>query len=291
MKKVVLLFTICMASLTITSTALAEQRVAVASVTGSGVDDHQLETVKSLIESAVMEHSDAKLVDVDPDMEIEAVLNRLGYSYIFVTKAYLKSGKQRSKRVKIRTFDEIDVAVTRVVAALIEGKDVSETAERGVVLEDERREPKRVKAINSYGFYFGGAFPITNSLNTHKPMYAFGGNYIFDLDRFLLEIRSDLQLGYNDVKTNVFSLTMGGDYIFHTGRTYALYGGLEIGFGHISDDLFDNKSGFASAANVGAILLRHATVNIDVRIRTMILGTKFNGAIPVTTAVMVGLLF
>lgn len=273
------------------NTALAGKRVALTSVTGSGTSEHQLETLKSLLESAIMEHPKAKLVEVDPDMEIEAILNRLGYSYIFIVKAHLKNGKQRSKRVKIRTFDEIDVAVQRVAAAIIEGKDVSETVERGVVLEEERRGPKLMKAINSYGVYFGGTFPITNSFNTRNPMYALGGSYIFDLDRFLLEIRGDLSLGYNDVKTNSSTFTLGGDYLFLSRRVYALYGGLEIGFGHIADNLFANKSGFAAAVNVGTILLRYATVNVDVRVRTLILATKFNGSIPITTTLMVGLLF
>ncbi len=294
MKKQILIFLIVGAFVTVLLPSppaeARKKRVVVGEVSGSGTSKHEIDTLHNLIESAVIDHKNAKLVTSDPTMEITASLNRLRRSYILIMTAELPK-KQRSKQVKVRSFDEIDVAVTRVVAALIEGKNVEETAERGVVLKDEQKEPTRVKAINSYGVYIGGAVPLTNAMGSHKMLYSLGGSYIFDLDRFLIEIRADLQPAYNEIGMSASSFTFGGDYILHDARNFAFYTGLEIGFGHIEDANNNSTSGFATAANVGVLLFRYATVNLDIRFRTFILASKFNGSIPVTSGLIVGIIF
>ena len=43
--------------------------------------------------------------------------------------------------------------------------------------------------------------------------------------------------------------------------------------------------------DVGVLLFRYATVNLDIRFRTFILAGKFNGSIPVTSGLIVGIIF
>ena len=266
-------------------------RVSVGDVQGSGLSDRKLESVRSLIKSEVMEHEDTRLVERGGEMEIEGEINRFEYSYLVILTAKKDGEFIRSRKAKMSNFDEIDVVIKRLVAAILENKKVEETAERGAVLEKEQRDPTVVKATSGYELSLGGAVPFTNALLSHQPMYAISMGYLWNIDKFLLEGRADFQGAFNDIDTSSISTTIGGHYIWHETRQVSLFSGLELGFAHLEDDRFSGKSGFATGFDIGALLFRHANINVDVRFRTMILADKFNRSVPVVGSLMVGLIF
>ncbi len=271
--------------------AFAKTHVTLGEVTGTGVDDRQIETVRNLVYSEIVAHPKAEYVDEGYDLEILAELTRLQRTYILTLYGYNPEGDATSEKAKLEDFDEIDVAVKRLVAALIEGKSVTQTAERGEVLEEEQREPTRVKSIQGWEIALGGAYPLTDALDNQEMMYALSVGYFFDIQQFFIELRGDFQMGYNDSSKSMTSFTIGGDYFYYNGRVVGAYAGVELGFGGATDEDLDESVGFVGAVDVGFMLLRQADINIDVRLRTSVLATEFNGQTPVTSALMVGVVF
>lgn len=269
----------------------AKKQVALGEVTGTGVSERQIETVRGLIYSEIVAHPSAEFVEDNFDLEITADLTRLDYSYILVVYGYKKNGQADSQKAKMKNFDEIDVAVKRLVSAIIENKTVDQTARRGEVLDKEQEEPTRVKSIQGWEVAIGGAYPLNDSLGSQDPMFALAVGYFFDIQRFFVELRGDFQLGYNQAMKSLTSFTVGGHYFYHNGRVVGAYTGIELGFGGATDDNLNESIGFLGAFDVGFMLLRQADINVDLRLRTSVLATNFNERAPVTSALMVGLVF
>lgn len=272
----------------------ADLKIALGTVQGNGkqVAEEKLNTLRSLLKSEIDEHEKSVLLDdaSAADFVLNADLNRLEQSYILVL--VLKNSKEsRTRKTKLEDFDEIDVAVKRLVAAVVEDKDLEDTAERGVILDKEQSEPTRMNSIGGTTLSFGVAVPVTNAIDSHKAMFAFAGGYSWDLQRFLLELRGDSYIGYDDAGMNTTSFSVGGHYVFSDTRMSAVYSGIDLGFIHIAKDLLDDKSGFSVAGNLGVILLRYADINVDLRLRVQAMADKFNGKVPVFGAFLVGLRF
>lgn len=270
--------------------SFAKMRVSLGDVSGNGVSQREIDTVEQLMQSEIMAHDDAQLVPARSDMRLSANITRLRRSYILTMYAQYKDDED-SENTKLRDFDEIDVAVKRLVAAMIEKVDLDKTAERGEVLEEEQREPTRVKSIQGWEVAVGGAYPWTGAIDDQKGMFAFGIGYFFDVDPFFLELRTDFQLGYDESDMNFTTFTIGGHYFLVNGRRTSLYSGVELGFGAVSDSDADSTSGFVAGFDVGVMLLRHADINIDVRLRNTILARELNGKMPFTSALMIGFVF
>lgn len=273
------------------SFAMAKKRVTLGDVNGTGVDDRQIETLRNLIYSEIVAHPKAEYVDDNYDIEIVADLTRLQQSYILTLYGYDADNNSTSEKAKLYDFDEIDVAAKRLVAALIENKALINTAERGEVLEEEQEEPTRVRSIQGWELALGGAYPLTDALGSQDSMYAFAGSYFFDIKPFFIELRADFQLGFNDSSKNFSSFTIGGNYFYYNGRMMGAYTGIELGIGGATNDNLDESIGFVAAFDVGVMLLRQADVNLDLRLRTSVLATDFYGKTPVTSALMIGIVF
>ena len=292
MKYFCLFFTILFGCLILDpNLAHAKTQVTLGPVTGTGVDEHKIETVRNLVYSEIVAHPKAEYVDEDFDLEIVVELTRLQRSYILTLYGYNQDGESTSEKAKLSDFDEIDVAAKRLVAAIIENKSVSKTAARGEVLEQEQREPTRVKSIQGWEIALGGAYPLTDALDNQDAMFALAVSYFFDVERFFVELRGDFQMAYNDSSRSLTSFTVGGNYFYYNGRTVGAYVGVGLGFGGATDEDLDESVGFVGSVDVGFMLLRHADINIDVRLRNSILATKFNGETPMTSALMVGVVF
>ncbi len=270
--------------------AQAKKSVALGEVTGTGVDQDDIDSVRSLLYSEITAHPKARYDDQDYKLLITGEITRLRRSYILTVFGTTDDGTF-SEKAKLQNFDEIDVAAKRLVAAIIEDKSVEQTAERGEVLEEEQEEPTRVRSIQGWEIGFGGAVPLTDAFQNRDPFYVFSGGYFFDVRRFFIELRGDFQIGYNDSSKNLSTLTIGGHYFFHNARSWSSYFGLEAGFGGAVDESFADSTGFVGAADVGVMLLRQTDINIDLRWRTSVLANKLNGEVPVTSALMIGVVF
>jgi len=183
-----------------------------------------------------------------------------------------------------------------MLSAILENTEVKETAERGNILKIEQAGQTRLKSVGGFETTIGMMAPMTDALGTYTPMYGIGFGYIWDLDPFLLEARTDFMGGFNKNKKFAISGNLGADYILYSGRQYAVFTGMELGFAKFRGDYADygferSKSGFLVGGDFGAILFRHADVNLDLRLRTMVLTDKLNGSVPVLGGLLVGIRF
>lgn len=286
------------ATLAFASTAAAATTARLLYVDGADVEDVEIDVTRSIVESDLIAHPDVLLLsDRDPedaDMNITGQITRLGESYLLILTARFQDGEQRSRRQKIASFDEIDVASRRLVAALVENVEIFDTVERGSVLEDEQ-EPEEVVA-SDIGFEvgFGTAWPISNALGDHGTMYGFHGAIVGDIRDFLVDLRTDFQFGNDVIDTFAFTTTIGGRYIWHGGRRYGIYSGLEVGYGYVwSEEPGPNpdESAFLVGVTTGVELLRHADISMDLRGRLQMLTQAIDGDLPVLFGLSLGVRF
>lgn len=271
--------------------ALAKDSLSVGEFGGSGVSPEQINTVKNLVTSAIANSRSARLVSSGGDGVFSGTLTKLDVAYLVSFRISKTDGTVRTQEIKITSFDEIDVATRRLTEALIRNVPVENTVARGEVLETEQKETSTVRSSSGTLVFLGGGLPIGDALQSNKVMFAFGGGYGWEIRRFLIELRGDFMVGYNEASMNVSSFTIGGNYIFLDRDEFALYAGLESGFANFGDDNGDNRSGFGFAGNVGALLLRYANVNLDARIRTIVLADTLNGQVPAATSLLFGIHF
>ncbi|MFT5441185.1 MAG: hypothetical protein ACI8W3_000225 [Myxococcota bacterium] len=267
-------------------------------VEGREVASAEVDIVRTLLISDLIEHPGVRLLDDDDpeaeDMEIEASITRLGENYILILSARLGTGEQRSRKHKVADFDEVDVATMRLVAALIENIDVFSSAERGAVFEDEQ-EPEAVVESRLRGeLGFGIGWPISDSLNDHGTMYGINGAVVWDIRDVFIDLRTDFYFGNDDVDTFAFTTTIGARYVWFDSRRFGIYSGVEVGYGYVLADPpghNPDRGAFAVGANTGILLLRHADINLDLRSRIVILTEPLQGDLPVLFGVSLGILF
>jgi hypothetical protein len=267
-------------------------------VEGTEVGTSEIDIVRSLVENDLIGHPGVRLLaENDPafaQMQITATLTRLGHSYILILSARLENGEQRSRKHKVASFDEIDVATERLVAALIEDVDLYATVERGSVLEAEQEPETVVESTLGYELGFGSSWMVTNSLHDHETMWGFHAALVWDVRDVLVDLRTDFQFG-EMVDTFVYTTTIGGRYVWHEARRFALYSGVEVGFGYVvarkPSPNFD-ANGFVVGGNTGILLLRHSDINLDLRARIVLLTeSPKNRSLPVLMGVGLGLRF
>ncbi len=271
-----------------TTAAAAEKSVLIGQVTGSDIAGSEIRAVRSILESELISHPDVRLVENDAEIAVDATITRLDTNYIVILNADMSDGERRSRKYKISSFDEVDIAIKRLVAAVIEGVPVSATAERGAVFEREQQPVTRVRSVSGWEFAIGAAWPLSDSWEEKKTHYAFTLGYVWDVMDFLVELRTDFQVGYNEIDTGGITGTLGLAYVWLDARRFALFSGGELGFGRLYGDR-QSRSGFALAGNTGILFLRHSDINLDLRFRLMMLADKVSGSVPVMGMLTVGL--
>lgn len=267
-------------------------------IDGTEVSDGQIDVVRSLVESDLIAHPDVRLLsDRDSEREemtITGQLTRLDESYLLILTAELAGGEQRSRRQKVASFDEIDVASERLVAALVENVEVYDTVERGAVFEEEQEPESVVESDVGFEVGFGSAWPISNSLGEHGTMYGFHGALIFDVRDVLVDLRSDFQFGDDDADTFAFTSTLGARYVWFDARRVGVYSGLDAGYGYVwarQPGKNPDRGAFLIGANSGLLLLRHSDINLDLRARIQFLTESLRGDLPVLFGLSIGVRF
>lgn len=251
---------------------------------GSSLTGPQRAAVKQLIQSEMLKYPNAA-----GTMEVTLVKLDAAYLVSFIHRR--ADASIRSEQQKISSLDEMDVAIGRLVAALLGDVPFEDTAERGKVLQHETKEPSRVKSIGGFEAYFGAAWPFTNAMRSQQTMYDFGVGYSWDIRWFLLELAGHFQVGYNDIDMGVINIGIGLQRILFGNRSTALYVGPDFGFASVHDTQNGSKSGFGIGGNVGALFFRQADTNLDLRFRLMMVTEKLNSELPVTGSLSVGIRF
>ncbi|PIR26021.1 MAG: hypothetical protein COV43_03285 [Deltaproteobacteria bacterium CG11_big_fil_rev_8_21_14_0_20_42_23] len=273
------------------SSLFAKTKIGVGEVSAHGLAAEKIPVIKSLIRSEINRHENAELVESNADWKIETEITKLDYSYILIMNAVEKRKVLRTRKAKLEYFDEIDVAIARLVPALIDNKKVEETAQRGVVFESEQKEPTRIKSIAGWEVMLGAGWGFTSALRSHRTMFALSTGYAWDIRDFLIGLRFDTLIGYNSSEMGTTSVTLGSQYIFNNNGRTSFYAGPDLGFVYLRDTASADKSGFGIGGSVGMLLFRQTDINVDVRFRTLVVADKFNGKVPVIGTFLVGLHF
>lgn len=269
-------------------------------VEGTAVEASEIEIVRSLVENDLIGHQQVRLLaDDEPgtaQMQITATLTRLGQSYLLTISARFADGSQRSRKHKMFYFDEIDVAVERLVAALIEDVDLFSTVERGAVLDAEQEPESLVASTIGFELGVGPAWPVSNALGENGTMWGFHAAVVWDLRDILVDLRTDFLFGNDNVDTFAFTATIGGRYVWYEARRFGIYSGVEVGFGHVESKRSKRpnleSNAFLVGGNTGILMLRHSDINLDLRARLVMLTESTRGKrLPVLFGIGLGLRF
>lgn len=127
---------------------------------------------------------------------------------------------------------------------------------------------QRQESLKSVGVSFGASLPMSRAYDNKDPHYTFGLSYIWDIDVAFVEARLDHMNRFSGSPTQHYTaVTAGGNYIFINEEIWAAFAGANVGLGFSKVEGVDTKGGFHMGADLGALFLRQADVNLDLRLR------------------------
>ncbi len=250
-----------------------------------GFDKERSQVAQELVKGEIEAQSDYKIVEAkDPaDITLKGMITKL--ENVLLLKVSFQGAIQRSRQVRLSSFDEMDTAAKRVVHALLKDIKLEDTATEGFALNQDEKSRSRVKSIKGWQLGIG----VANSNNTRaageNSLWAFNLGYAWDLKDVFLEIRYDIANSFESAGDSTGSFTLGAQYLFKNFQTTSLFAGGEFGFGGITD------SSFVFAGDVGAIFLRHADINLETRFRLAAFARKQEGKQSMVGTALVGLHF
>lgn len=127
---------------------------------------------------------------------------------------------------------------------------------------------ERQESLKSIGISFGASLPVTRAFDKKDPHYTFGLSYIWDINEAFIEARADHMNRFSGSPTQHYTaFTAGGNYVFLDEGVWAMFAGGNLGLGFSKVQGVDTKGGFHLGADIGALFLRQADVNLDLRLR------------------------
>jgi hypothetical protein len=154
------------------------------------------------------------------------------------------------------------------------------------------QQNERKESLKSLELSFGATVPVSRAYPKKDPHYSFGVGYAWDIDVAFIEARADHYNRFSsDPSQHYTSFTAGGNYIFLDDQIWALFGGLNFGLGFAKVKGEDLKGGFHIGADIGALFLREADVNLDLRIRLINNTSNLNDSHPFLVGFMAGIHF
>lgn len=147
---------------------------------------------------------------------------------------------------------------------------------------------ERIETVKGYEFFLGAAFPLSDAYPKRDTHYAFGVGYAWGLNDSFIEARVDIMNRFASPAQYYSAFTLGGNYIFHNTEQIGLFAGghFGLGFGESNDD---SAGGFHFGADLGALFMRQADVNLDGRFRFMTNTMKHGDERPFIMLFMLGI--
>ena len=150
----------------------------------------------------------------------------------------------------------------------------------------ERQESFKAIEIN-----LGAAFPASKAFAKKDTHYALGVGYSWDVDTAFIEARLDFINRFSKPAQSYTAFTLGGNFFFLDEEMYSFFAGANFGLGIVKIKGIDAKGGFHVGADLGAVFLKQADVNLDTRLRLIYNTSEINNTHPVIVAFLVGLRF
>lgn len=167
------------------------------------------------------------------------------------------------RRTLLNGMEELPVAAPRMVTALSQGKEISETRDVDNVLSSEARSPKTQKG--QMGFE-GGIFGMTGLGTEPGSAGGISLGLLYRAGQWGLSGAGRAGgIGSNENKIGTASIDMGGRYYLSNGETSAFLGG-GVGLSYFNVR-YDDGSGFAAygALGVEAFRTHHTAANVSLR--------------------------
>lgn len=173
--------------------------------------------------------------------------------------------------------------------------------------ENLRREPVRIDdvqnvpsenvrsnrkaSLKTFEVSMGALIPASRAYPKKDAHYNFGLSYSWDVEVAFIEARVDYANRFSKPSQSYTSFTLGGNYVFDDYEVWSPYAGVNFGLGFTKVEGRDTKGGFHIGADLGALLLRDADVNLDIRFRLGFNTATIQESHPVFLGFLVGIRF
>ena len=234
-------------------------------------------TLKTLIIQSLENKKHRVTNDSKATPSLKSSLLKLGDSYILTISKHTSTGVN-SEKMKVKQIDDLDVAVDRVVAAVLSEKTTKETLKIDTVTEQEKQQiTKRIEVTRQWMVGLGPVWLI-NLGDTSAYNFVIG--YVWGLDyNFDLNVKMDFSNAEGSSEAGMSLFTVGGNYFFNN-DIHAPYATADIGYGNAENSNKKEKSGWVSSLGAGFKFFRASSVNFAIETRYSTLFGKVDNKTP-----------
>jgi hypothetical protein len=258
----------------------------VAPAEGAGIEADKLTAVTNLVEVAASEKSVNKISDSKKaDITLKTKVIKLGNSYIVNVSKLTKNDQEKfSNKIKAKTFDDIDVSITRVVRSVLNENKLQDDITVSQVTDQEVSQgTNRTDAIKQWEFGFGPAKLHHVNASENAVAWRIGYNWTIR-PNFDLKLIWDIASSRGNDSSGFNGISIGGNYFFSE-ADMAPFVTMDFGYGGAqADDPTlvhpDNSdaSGFIIGAGGGMKFFRTSKVNLGLSLRlSHMLSKTFDG--------------
>ena len=195
MKKIIFLFIITLVSFLVTNVFALE--TASINIEGVGIEEAELSVIKDLIIHE-LESNEVIITDGEAGIVYKVKALALGAKIIISIDKIRKDNGQiiHSEKASASTLDEVDKVIPRLVTAILDKNEFSDTAKYKTVTDNEAEKPKKIKSE----FYYGVGLLlnyITEPDIGNKLMYGFTLKSFYEMQNF----RADMDIVFSMNKT------------------------------------------------------------------------------------------
>lgn len=252
------------------SSAMAE-KIFVEPTKGTGIDQSDLASTTSLIQSAVTQAGhqlESRSSEADGILRPEVL--KLGKSYILKISEVKKGEVIATDQLKAETIEEMDKVASRVTTAVLNHQQSANTGKVGEITNQESHEGTQRHPVRNVTYFGIGAALLAN-MNTGSGVgYNISAGAGWDSTQSLLKIILDIS-GLKGAA--LFSLGLGGDYFLNTNNIAPYVGGI-FGYGSsktagngtsgiLTEAFGETVSGFILSPEVGVQFMRTSQTSLD----------------------------
>lgn len=265
----------------------------------------QAEAFRALIETAIKNHEEQRLT-TDPakaEVILQPKIIETGDNYLLFLDTVQQDEVVSSRMIKIKSFDELDVATERLVDATLSGKTIRQTVEVGkVVASDSDHNERRIATRNAFYLGFGPGF--SSGMRSKDTMLAFDIGIAREFEQDIVKAMVTTRSGQNGDRSHMSGIGLGVQHLLSNQDTAPFIGG-DLSYGSVSgnygpeaidevskqreDNYGHSKSGFMLGASAGYMMFRTANVHLDAGLSVRTFIGKLDSGNPTTYAFTIGL--
>lgn len=250
-----------------------------------GEHANRAEGIEQLLESAIAKAGHSAGKDAKVMLRAKAIETGKG---LVLTLDKVKDDKVVfADSLKLKSFDEIDVALDRLTQAVIAERSVDGTMGVGKVMQtEEGLSQNRRKSERRWYFGFGPA--LSSGLETQSNLINMQLGYSWDLPEALFKIYYNAYTSTNSGDAFMGGLGIGGNYyLSNSDNAPFVHGGMAWGSARNNDD--QSKRGFLFNGGVGMMFFRTSDVSVETALDVSTLAENIDGKTPIVGGVRVGL--